>query len=216
MQHAAHAAQRGPELVEQGVGVGPHSSATVCPRKQVSAAARTRNAARLLERLQQRQPLAGDGRAEHAGGAGQHGGHAGGGERLADQRALVVGAHQHGDVAGHHRRAVDRGLARQQRGDVGRRVARDELAGRADDGEVAARRAGEPGAGRHAQPERRVDRRAAQPLPGCADSTGCTTIRGSPSAAPPNTVSSASSRAASLRQLRASVAWWSAASAASR
>ena len=52
--------------------------------------------------------------------------------------------------------------------------------------------------------------------PARAAATGCTTIRSSPSAAPPNTVSSASSRGSSLRWLVASVAWWSAARVASR
>ena len=42
-------------------------------------------------------------------------------------------------------------------------VARHELAGRADDGEVALRSRGSPAARHHPQPQRGVDRRAAQP-----------------------------------------------------
>ena len=52
--------------------------------------------------------------------------------------------------------------------------------------------------------------------PGCAGSTGRTTIRASPSAAPRNTAASARSTPASLRQFRARVAWASACPTASR
>ncbi len=84
-------------------------------------------------------------------------------QRVADHRALVVGAHEHGDVTRHDRAAPDRGRARQQRGDVGGHVAHDHLPGRSDDGEVAPRRARQPRPPGHPEPERGVDRGAGQP-----------------------------------------------------
>ena len=57
---------------------------------------------RPFERLEQGQPVAGDRRAEHAAGAVDHGRHADGVEGVAHERAVAVGADEHGDVPGPH------------------------------------------------------------------------------------------------------------------
>ena len=104
--------------------------ATVLPRNGVSAASRIRIG---------RGCSSARSRTSHSRAAGvpntlavarHHGRHPDGGQRLAQDRALVVGPHEHGDVAGPQRRAVDRRRAREQGRDVRGDVPRDARCGR--------------------------------------------------------------------------------------
>ena len=63
-------------------------------------------AMRLLQRAQQGQPVTCHRREEHAAAAGQHGWDTCRSERVAHQRRVVVGPHQHRDVAGGDRAGV--------------------------------------------------------------------------------------------------------------
>ena len=73
--------------------------------------------AALQQRQQQRVQLARFAGGEQALLAGRHRGDAGSGERLLDARGFEVRAHQHRDVAGLHRRAIDAWRGRRARRD---------------------------------------------------------------------------------------------------
>ena len=119
----------------------------------------------LLQRLQQREPIRGDGSAEDARRAGDHRGNADGGERRAGHRTLVVGAHEHRDVSGAHRLAVDRGRAAQQARHIRGQIAGDELPRGPDDRQIPPRRARQAHPGGDPDPHRRVRGRPDQPSP---------------------------------------------------
>ncbi len=117
---------------------------------------------RLLQRVQQRQPLPRGRGAEDARGAREHRGHPDGCERVAHHRALVVRADEDGDVAGPQRVARRRRARGEQRGDVRGHVAGDQGAGLRSEDE-AATAARQPVAGQHPHSQRCVDGRTREP-----------------------------------------------------
>ena len=123
-----------------------------------------------LERLEQRQPVARRLGREHAAGAVDHRRHAGRFERVADHRRLAVGPHEHRQVAGPDLSLGPVAVLRdgcagcQQRHDVGGQVADDVLAAAGLAHPSAARQRQRRVLAQHdPDPQRRADRRVAQP-----------------------------------------------------
>ncbi len=121
-----------------------------------------RAAVRLLQRLQQREPLDGGRGGEHAAATGDHGRHSHLGQRLLRGGEVGVAVADDGDVATLERAAVEGRPGVEQPADVEREVAGDERPHLAD-GERGPRRAAELVAADRPQPQRRRDRRALQP-----------------------------------------------------
>ena len=171
-------------------------------------------AVRLLERLDQRQPLDGGRGREDAAATGDHGGDADVEERLPGVGQVGVAVGDDRDVARPDRDAVVGRARGEQSPDVDGEVARDPRPHLLD-GERP-RPFADVLAADDADPERRAcGAPTSRPSPWWA-STGRTTIRSSPSAAPPSSRSNAVTRAASLRQLTDSVCFVAAVRAAWR
>ena len=119
-------------------------------------------AVRLLERLEQAEPVLGRLRGEDVEVAGVDGRDAGLGQRLATGPRVLVRLDDHRDVAGLHRAVGVRRAGGQQPADVGGQVAGDVVAQDVD-GDGLAGADAELLAARHSQPERRVGGRAGQP-----------------------------------------------------
>ena len=112
---------------------------------------------RLLERLQEPEPVPGTGRGEDAGAARDDRGHPGGVQRSPDEAQLGTRAHEHGDVTGAHGAHLapdlDRGLPVEQAHDVRGDVTGNRGAQRGEGGHLAGHRA-DGGAGEDSEPQR--------------------------------------------------------------
>ena len=115
---------------------------------------------RLIERLQQTQPILCGRGGEHVGVPGVHRGDTGRGECAVAGPGVLVGFHDDGDIAGLQRAAGEGGAAGEQCADIGGQVAADVLAQAIDADGAGALAA----AGHHPQPERIVARCAGQPV----------------------------------------------------
>ena len=162
VQHPGPGAHGGAQLVEQGIRRRP---AQLLDRPAEEA--RERGGPQpgqpgLFEGLQQREPVGRDGGAEDARRARDHRGHPHGRECPAHRARLLVGAHEHGDVAGLDRHPVDRRRAAEQARHVGRQIGDDQIAGGRDERHVPPRRGGQAPPGRDPDAHRRTERRACQ------------------------------------------------------
>ena len=120
---------------------------------------------RLVERLQQGQPVVAGVGGEDVRVTGVDRRDAGVGQRLKAGPGVFVLLHDHRDVTGFDPGAVEGGVAGQQRADVGGEVARDEVAKLPDRDDLGSG-AVELLPGHHPKPERIVMRGADEPGPG--------------------------------------------------
>ncbi len=152
-------AQQSSHLLERAVRIGVELRCGPAEQRRERRQPHPAGAVRLLQGLQQPEPVPGGRRAEDAGAAGQHAGDARRVQRRLHHRPVHVLADEDGDVAGLHRcgAAVERERCRavQQPDDVGGDVGGDLLPHPADRGEAAAAQGSGARAVQHPQPERR-------------------------------------------------------------
>ena len=96
-------AQRVGDAIGQRVTLGGKGFGGLAEEHRRRRRAHQPGAVRLVECLQQAQPVVGRRRAEHVGVAGVHGGDARGGQRVEARAAVSVGLDDHRDVAGPQR-----------------------------------------------------------------------------------------------------------------